>query len=517
MDVIIEAVLVQNCVGFSVGHKVATFLRNYLLRQDGTVTSFVRALKCLHEAGRYHKVALLDLYLEALDPELYKSRLSNHDCDNAKDKSLLSDNDKLFKLQKAKGLTSCEVIPVASELGAAHQRDSPRSIENSLFTLPEAVIWSAYTLASPVPIRWEYTGCYIASVQRLGSGKRSLLSLATTMTTYPVSSKVRCLIVLNRDIKLADMVHFRYYTSLSSKSNYLLIEADDGMVLTRLLTETPIVGRYADPWPPLQNSLYMLDWNSEHEIGANRSVKAFFEAWCPTTYTLLTSVGELSISLWNVYKIGGLSIGGLSYEEVVLEVKELTYVDEKNGRFIPCSCESLFIAFQHLQEGEASNLRVSISPIVDTPQEHGEEVPIVVKDPILKPRVKPSLAKQGDSNSYVEILSSLSKTPPAIEKPNNVQDFENPHQSKPQDSSETIVGPDSRELPLSSKEARKKVKKLKDRRDVAKQEDAEIESKVSTAEEEFSKCSDVSLATENVSNFVEKKNQVLETALQNLD
>ncbi|PHT72560.1 hypothetical protein T459_23345 [Capsicum annuum] len=102
MDVIIEAVLVQNCVGFSVGHKVATFLRNYLLRQDGTVTSFVRALKCLHEAGRYHKVALLDLYLEALDPELYKSRLSNHDCDNAKDKSLLSDNDKLFKLQKAK-------------------------------------------------------------------------------------------------------------------------------------------------------------------------------------------------------------------------------------------------------------------------------------------------------------------------------------------------------------------------------------------------------------------------------
>ncbi|PHU07574.1 hypothetical protein BC332_24063 [Capsicum chinense] len=268
--------------------------------------------------------------------------------------------------------------------------------------------------------------------------------------------------------------------------------------------------KYADPWPPLQNSLYMLDWNSEHEIGANRSVK------CPTTYALLTSVGELSISLWDVYKIGGLPIGGLSYEEVVLEVKELTYVDEKNERFIPCSCESLFIAFQHLQEGEASNLRVPISPIVDTPQEHGEEVPIVVKDPILKPRVKPSLVKQDDSNSYVEILSSLSKTPPAIEKPNNVQDFEDPRQSKPQDSSETIVGPDSRELPLSSKEARKKVKKLKDRRDVAKQEDAEIESKVSTAEEEFTKCSDVSLATENVSNFVEKKNQVLETALQNL-
>ncbi|PHU02710.1 hypothetical protein BC332_27961 [Capsicum chinense] len=58
-------------------------------------------LMCLHEARRYHKVALLDLYLKALDPELYNSRLSNHDCDNAKDKNLLSDDDKLFKLQKA--------------------------------------------------------------------------------------------------------------------------------------------------------------------------------------------------------------------------------------------------------------------------------------------------------------------------------------------------------------------------------------------------------------------------------
>ncbi|XP_058206477.1 origin of replication complex subunit 3 isoform X2 [Rhododendron vialii] len=45
MDAIIEAVLVKRCSGFSVGHKVAVFLRNYFLRQDGTLTSFVRALK----------------------------------------------------------------------------------------------------------------------------------------------------------------------------------------------------------------------------------------------------------------------------------------------------------------------------------------------------------------------------------------------------------------------------------------------------------------------------------------
>ncbi|KAF3670462.1 hypothetical protein FXO38_07074 [Capsicum annuum] len=62
------------------------------------------------------------------------------------------------------------------------------------------------------------------------------------------------------------------------------------------------------------------------------------------------------------------------------------------------------------------------SPIVDTSQEHGEEVLIVGKPPVLK------------------------------SKPDNVQVLEDPHQSKSQDSSKSIVGQDSRELLLSSKE-----------------------------------------------------------------
>lgn len=45
MDAVVEAALVRQCSGFSVGHKVAVFLRNYFLNQDGTLTSFVRALK----------------------------------------------------------------------------------------------------------------------------------------------------------------------------------------------------------------------------------------------------------------------------------------------------------------------------------------------------------------------------------------------------------------------------------------------------------------------------------------
>lgn len=45
MDAVVEAVLVKQCSGFSVGHKVAVFLRNYFLNQDGTLISFIRALK----------------------------------------------------------------------------------------------------------------------------------------------------------------------------------------------------------------------------------------------------------------------------------------------------------------------------------------------------------------------------------------------------------------------------------------------------------------------------------------
>ncbi|PHU18177.1 hypothetical protein BC332_13872 [Capsicum chinense] len=61
--------------------------------------------------------------------------------------------------------------------------------------------------------------------------------------------------------------------------------------------------------------------------------------------------------------------------------------------------------------------------------------------------------------------------------------------------------------------ARNKVKNLKAHQDTAKQEAAEMESKVSTVEEEFSKYSDVFLATTNASKVVVKKKQVLEDSL----
>ncbi|KAH0978700.1 hypothetical protein GBA52_005877 [Prunus armeniaca] len=49
MDAVVEAALVRQCSGFAVGQKVAIFLRNYFLNQDGTLTSFFRALKSVFQ------------------------------------------------------------------------------------------------------------------------------------------------------------------------------------------------------------------------------------------------------------------------------------------------------------------------------------------------------------------------------------------------------------------------------------------------------------------------------------
>ncbi|XP_044500665.1 origin of replication complex subunit 3 isoform X2 [Mangifera indica] len=45
MDAVVDAVLVKQCSGFIIGHKVALLMRNHFVRQDGTLTSFIRALK----------------------------------------------------------------------------------------------------------------------------------------------------------------------------------------------------------------------------------------------------------------------------------------------------------------------------------------------------------------------------------------------------------------------------------------------------------------------------------------
>nr|GMD32844.1 ABC transporter G family member 11 [Ipomoea batatas] len=76
-------------------------------------------------------------------------------------------------------------------------------------------------------------------------------------------------------------------------------------------------------------------------------VQAFCEAWCPKTNSLLTSAGELSISLWDIHVLCGLPISGDIYDEHVPNALELTGSDADHG-FTPQCCKYLFQAYSYL-------------------------------------------------------------------------------------------------------------------------------------------------------------------------
>ncbi|KAK4390361.1 hypothetical protein Sango_2099400 [Sesamum angolense] len=78
-------------------------------------------------------------------------------------------------------------------------------------------------------------------------------------------------------------------------------------------------------------------------------VKAFCEAWCPLTNSLLTSIGEISILLWDLRELAGIPVTGCLYDEVVPSALGLTGIDEKRERFIPRSSKYLFYAYHLLQ------------------------------------------------------------------------------------------------------------------------------------------------------------------------
>ncbi|KAL0349852.1 UNVERIFIED_CONTAM: hypothetical protein Sradi_4134400 [Sesamum radiatum] len=81
-------------------------------------------------------------------------------------------------------------------------------------------------------------------------------------------------------------------------------------------------------------------------------VKAFYEAWRLLTNTLLTSVEEMSISLWDLRELAGLPMTGCLYDEVVPSALELIGIDEKRERFIPRSSKYLFYAYHLLQSAD---------------------------------------------------------------------------------------------------------------------------------------------------------------------
>ena len=65
------------------------------------------------------------------------------------------------------------------------------------------------------------------------------------------------------------------------------------------------------------------------------------------TNTLHTALGEMSISLWDLHKIGGLPIQGKFYDEVVLSMEEFSH---RNSRGLLASCHYLFWAYHKLSQ-----------------------------------------------------------------------------------------------------------------------------------------------------------------------
>ncbi|XP_047316255.1 origin of replication complex subunit 3 [Impatiens glandulifera] len=132
-DAIIEAVLVKQCSGFSIGHMVALFLRNYFIKQDGTVTSLVKALKIavLHHVimeplsflllddGTNNQVSLNNLH--DLSPEMLKKAfvLPSFQRDNMAEHSSEALAQGLSKLRRLNMLWSC-VVMCLYEAGKSH-------------------------------------------------------------------------------------------------------------------------------------------------------------------------------------------------------------------------------------------------------------------------------------------------------------------------------------------------------------------------------------------------------------
>ncbi|KAF3636891.1 hypothetical protein FXO37_25211 [Capsicum annuum] len=120
--------------------------------------------------------------------------------------------------------------------------------------------------------------------------------------------------LFHRCTNLVDMVHFRDYTSLSSKNKYLLIDANDDMILTKLLIDTQISSRYANLWPPFIKFSPYVKLDLEHEgPTCDLSWKGVNTVpWVKTSYTNLT---ELLRKDWNdtqgTYELNRECISGI--------------------------------------------------------------------------------------------------------------------------------------------------------------------------------------------------------------
>ncbi|KAL7116689.1 hypothetical protein ACP275_03G020400 [Erythranthe tilingii] len=115
-----------------------------------------------------------------------------------------------------------------------------------------------------------------------------------------------------------------------------------------------VLGHYADTLR--QAKMYAAVHASLFTYVCNKKVlRGFLELWCPSTNTLHTANGELSISLWDIRGLCGLPIHGDFYDEVVPSAKELLNHDSR-GTSSPRSCKYLFMAYHRLSKDSSGVL-----------------------------------------------------------------------------------------------------------------------------------------------------------------
>ncbi|XP_050215878.1 uncharacterized protein LOC126666979 [Mercurialis annua] len=91
-------------------------------------------------------------------------------------------------------------------------------------------------------------------------------------------------------------------------------------------------------YAPIFASLFTYDFKEN-------VMRGFCEHWDSSTNTLCTAKGEESISLWDLKMLGGLSIDGSFYDEVIPSANELNGIDRDGKPSLPISCKFLFLAF----------------------------------------------------------------------------------------------------------------------------------------------------------------------------
>ena len=75
-------------------------------------------------------------------------------------------------------------------------------------------------------------------------------------------------------------------------------------------------------------------------------IRAFCECWCPATNFLHTSIGEVSISLWDLYRIARLPISGSFYDKMIPSAEELSNDATKSS--LPPICRNLFLTYHRI-------------------------------------------------------------------------------------------------------------------------------------------------------------------------